>query len=224
MTTTVTAKYIAALAPFISTEETRVHLSGLHIAPAPQGGAFLVATNGLNMGVIYDESAVCASPAIFPISKELIAAARKPYLSKTAPHKITFRDGVAIDYLAGEGKFGQVFENLATPCEPIAGNYPAWQQIIPRFGPVLKRASPDIAVDGDLLANFTKAAKILRGPKSTGIISVVGNGNDAALVRIQDRPEFIGVIKPMHKTHVSDWKLPVWLDAAPVADDAAQAA
>jgi hypothetical protein len=60
----VRAGYLLATEPFISKEETRYYLRGIHIEPHPRTGAILVATDGHTMSCIHNVDAIVSGESL----------------------------------------------------------------------------------------------------------------------------------------------------------------
>jgi len=58
----------------VSTEETRYYLNGVHVSPAPEGGAILCATNGYMLIATHDPDAYIQGEGIVMLSKPMKAA------------------------------------------------------------------------------------------------------------------------------------------------------
>lgn len=178
--------------------------AGIEIRPAPQGGAFLTATNGHRMAIFHDPGAVCDRVMILRAAKGLIQAC-KP--GKQGARAVEVRDGqaVALDYYDSP-LFIQPGE-----CE-IEGKFPDWLDIIRTHS--LGRPCPAYKLEmlpEDLaLFHFTGA----RG------IRLFNTGEEKPVfVRHTDYPDFLGIIAPCKSikeeedtpplTSIPDWLAPV---------------
>lgn len=203
MRTTVSARYIAALAPFISTDPCRSNIGGLRIEPAKVGGAILVATTGPKMAIIHDKDGHCDHPTTVTVGKDLHAACKKG--SKWG-YRVTFEDNFAIvtelesdNEVPGMGHFKAPW--LGYP-------FPEWRNVMPRHRDETTDAG-DVAFDGKLTADFTAAA-IALGLRKQPVISILGNAKAGAIVRIYARPQFFGVLMPV-VSDINTWEIPAWL-------------
>lgn len=61
--------FLAAASLFVSKEETRYYLNGVLIEPAPQGGVFLVATDGHRLVCFHDPEGMTDAPPYRPRAK-----------------------------------------------------------------------------------------------------------------------------------------------------------
>ncbi len=75
-TVVVSARLFAAVAAFRASHDIRYYLCGVHVTPCEDGGVFIVATNGHQMGVAHDPDGRASEPVILACSKALEAAAR----------------------------------------------------------------------------------------------------------------------------------------------------
>lgn len=70
-------QYLPMLAAFMAINDIRYYLNGFYVTPHPDKGVILAATDGHRLVAIYDEYGIADGSFIFPISKGLLAAAKK---------------------------------------------------------------------------------------------------------------------------------------------------
>lgn len=58
----------------VSTEETGYYLNGVHVSPAPEGGAIMTATDGSMLISLYDPDAFISGEAIVQLDKSMVRA------------------------------------------------------------------------------------------------------------------------------------------------------
>lgn len=219
----VQAKYIAMLAPFISTEEERRYLRGIYITPykaaldsAPKG-VIMVATDGHRMGIIYDGTGAANGGFICAIPKCVELACGEEGRS--------IMDGAGLCHFTGSTvavtskAFGaDIFPNddpailgerhIAYEHAPaINGKYPDFKGVLPPEG-IRRTGKIGIAAyNPAYLGDFGSIAKY--GGWSGGSIMVThpDRKGSAAYVFETSVPEFVGVLMPMQAKQP---KLPDW--------------
>ena len=176
----VRAKHFAAAYLFASTEETRYYLNGVLVEPHPDGGVLLVATDGHRMVAIRDEegetngSWICAAP------REIMALCRKRAKQfGSAPGHIHFVDTsafvTAVSFCPDRDKnqeWGDPTKidkhHLGIAYAPaIDGTYPNWRVVFRMSEPTETPSYTEL--NGEYLADFSRAAKILSGGMTSAI-------------------------------------------------------
>jgi hypothetical protein len=120
------ADLFRAAAACISTQETRYYLCGVHIEPHPDGGVFLVATDGHLMAVFHDPDGYAEKSGI--LTCDYKAKALKTTKADYAPRVVN----VMKDTLAGEitaGNSDQTVDRLQF--QLVDGSFPDWRRIVP---------------------------------------------------------------------------------------------
>lgn len=191
----ISARYLPMVAPFISEEPTRFYLNGLFIEPRPEGGAFLVSTNGHVMAIVFDKSASADAAAIWPLSRALIRAARD---ARPQTRRLAF-DGRHAELVNERGK-----AEMAALSEPIDGTFPNWRKLI--SAPV--ESGKPLAFNAEYLSGFRAAA-------DGRAIQIFGTSPGPAIVRTSGTPEFLGLLMPMVGEMIAP--VPAWLVAQPEA-------
>lgn len=193
-----------AVALAVSTEETRYYLNGVHICAHPDGGAYLVATDGHRMLVGHDAAATFDWPGsdsvIVRPDKKLLAAAK------------TDRRSDVQNQIAVEGATVKVLEGSpATAAATFAGllidgTFPDWRRVIPAVDKHKPAACQ--CFNAAYLADFGTAARVMTGRKEALISTLANDEHSPALVDM-DVPNLFGVLMPVRKD--SDPALPTWL-------------
>ena len=201
------AKYLRMLAPFASTEETRLYLGGIYIAPAAKG-IVLVATDGHRMGIVHDENGAATKPFICPIGKRALA-------QKLDIDALAVFAGADLHFLDADNppKRRTVLQPLFTSAEPaLEGDYPAWWKVVPVT--VTRRLRP-MSINARYVGAFAKvgeAAGLKDGNRYGFNFYQSGGASDALIVRNPYLPEFVGIQMPMRIIDTDP--LPRWLMAA----------
>jgi hypothetical protein len=183
---TVNAKMFEIAHRFASKEESRYYLGGVCIEAAPQGGAYLVATDGHRMMVLHDANALAPAE---PVILRGTALALKACREKTA-QRIVYNE-TSGEVVTHEG------QSLASGLAVIDGTYPDWRRVVPCETPTGTSAGFSAALMADFAKAATDLAK-LSGLRS-GSITVHQSGEGSpALVYFTETPGF-GLFCPMHR-------------------------
>jgi hypothetical protein len=83
----ISPKYILPLSKFVAKNDIRYYLNGINVKPHPVKGVILTATDGSSLLTIYDKDGFCDRDYILPLSRQLVAASRKP---KAWPKSVLF--------------------------------------------------------------------------------------------------------------------------------------
>lgn len=205
---------VRMLAPFISSEETRYYLGGIHFE-ANGEGIIGVATDGHRMGIVRDASGKMRGSWICPVSKPLLTAIANEQKAERAVCAAFIDRSVYLipcDH-AKKVQGTKSAEAVAIYSEilpPIDGTYPDWKRILP--AKIVERHRP-ITVNVRLLAAFdeVKAAASVDGA-SGWQFHHMGGERDPLFVRHPRIPEFAGIIMPMHGDRIE--AMPEWLPKA----------
>lgn len=158
----------------VSTEETRYYLTGVHISPAPEGGAVLVGTNGHFLIAAHDPDAHVSGEGIVVLDKPMKAALKatgvllekRLLLVRRTPDKqrafvadlpMKGADEDYSPYAAAVELFDEPDKRVKAAqfgAATIDGNFPNWRQIIPTS---LNPSAPIPPVDQALLSKVAEA-------------------------------------------------------------------
>lgn len=195
---------VGRLRPFISTEEPRYYLNGIHIKPQPVGVRF-EATNGHILGVEY--------AADISASEEIILSLPKPAILTSAigrlgglftVYKTPSGHVLGVKKLAANSDAAPgIFENdmLFSRCA-IDGTFPDIDRVIPRdvFDP-----SPGVFNH--------KYMSIVANAIGSQYVKPLGRDGMSPAVAYNKDQTFIAVIMPM-RDDFSPQPLPAWLSTA----------
>ena len=203
------AKYVAVLAEFMGKNDVRYYLNGVFVTPHNESGVLLVATDGHTMAIIHDPEGETNGDHIFPLSKPLIAAAKKRVSNTGKPEAVE---------LIGEAAYVRMFkEDLAYDpaisamdvhvehCSPIDGKYPDIRRVVP-----IDKPTPSlITCNPEYIARLAKVGKAM-GLGYTGASFFTYGKDKATAVRLSRLPEALFIIMPMTasdelETPVGDW-------------------
>jgi hypothetical protein len=223
------ARYLAALIPFISNHECRHYLNGIQIAPAAAGGIILAATNGHTIGVIHDPEGSADAETILDMSESSLL---RSVLADG------FREVTSMDYEEGyqttsmSGDFGSVRieGDLSTVFGPqdkyithkigvegIDGPFPQWQTIFFKAD-ALNKPQNYAALNPQLLMHIGTAVKILENTTVPHIkvfftsVDKDGSGEfDGPMIVTTRNDKFRAAIMPVKGGGMKDHTIPEWI-------------
>ena len=217
----VRAKHFAAAYLFTGTSELRYYLQGVLVEPHPDGGVLLVATDGHRMVAIKDDEGETNGTWICSAPSEIVALCRKSVKRfDLAPGDVHFVDTIAyvtaVKFRPGPDKkqeWGDPSKidkhHLGIAYAPaIDGTYPDWRQVYPKSEPT--ETSSFIDLNGEFLADFSRAAKILSGGMTSAINICPSGPTDPILINVETMEGNIaGLLMPMRglgkRQSVPDW-------------------
>ena len=227
MTTIIKSAYIPQAVLFMSREETRFYLCGLHICANPTGGARIVATDGHLLGIFRDAGGISDAPNIWPISKTLLAACKPQKADYGTRRWVVLGEGRAVVVLADTAQVAGEVAAANLPISvvhqefiaPIDGTFPDYTRIVPIVHSVPEKGWAADHFDPAILertmspAYWTEDGDRRKEPLAAAVYSAaVGH---PAIVKVSDRPDFVGVIMP--RRVVGDHMLPAWWVSPPAA-------
>jgi len=182
----VSAQTLLAVAPFVSTEQTRPYIGGIHLEEY-SGRLLAVATDGHCLAARLDnECGAPCRPVTIRFAKPAIAALRKKSAGDVFA-EITV-DGLSEPPVASLRiiSIDQHGRETVTYIDPenvaIDGTFPDWRRVVPQQFPT--SAAGSFGVNPQLLAKFGEFARIFPD-----------DGLGAMLVTTED-PDFLGVVMP----------------------------
>lgn len=189
-----TPKYLPILDLFKAKSDIRYYLCGVYVEKAPQGGVYLVATDGHTMAVIYDEKGLIegADSAIVSIDPGMVAAAKKAK-SKAAklPYCVTVRGTRAMVGVPDS-------DGLELFIQPgkcvIDAKYPKWRTVLPDFAKLKPGALAEDGVNAQYMARFSRVSD---GDRFQGMNLWQEAVNKPVIVQMQGLPEAVFVVMPM---------------------------
>jgi hypothetical protein len=209
---TVRADYVAAMALFMSTEQTRYYLNGVCIEPHPVSGVTVTATDGHRLATIHDPQGEANGVWICAVPKVILQACKPERTLTFKGDDVCLRDGV---------------RRILSADEPaIDGKFPDWRRVVPS-GPALEMQSAilGIAMNSGYLAAFTKIALMLGADRRAPLITLSApDANGPMVVSINRVPEFLGLLMPARsdlKTSKLRDRIPAWFFDQPKTQAAA---
>lgn len=217
----VNANYFRAAAECQSTEETRYYLNGVYIAPHPEKGVLLTATDGHRLITLYDEAGKCSAAKICNVDPKAIDARAYGIMRKAAPEEVP---QLRID---DEGIVTVGTYRSLKSCF-IDGTFPDWARVVQ---PVLAKAREGkycpASYRQNYVAAFGKIAAMLAptGNDNCASIRIVSfTDSDPSLIRFGNVDHAFGILMPMRSTIPNE--IPIWmkpiLEPAPKAPEPAK--
>ena len=175
-TATISAKYLPLLsAARAGKGEIRSMLQGIFIEPHPTKGAYLVATDGHRIAVVYDESATADFPLLIDPDKNVVRASPSADLAKFDGKQCVLTNGEEI-VLVGQA--------------PLAdGIFPNWKAVIP--------SGEDKLVPASFNPELMKLLLLAPYENRYKCATLYTFGNSGAIVRFPLLPQTMLVVMPM---------------------------
>lgn len=177
--------YLAAASLFAATDPSRYYLCGVCIERNPEGGIFLIATDGHRMAVFLDRDGKADADYIVPVSKQLFAA------TKSRPKGISLRlevEGDVLRVFQGEDEIPEFMQYFA----PIDGTFPDWRRVVPK----VEKPKGSDGFNARILAEISKMLGVARWRQQTNPIRLRSDGDGPTLVTTE-WDDWFGVIMPM---------------------------
>ncbi len=208
--------------------DVRYYLCGVYVAPHPEKGVIIAATNGHAAAIAHDENGYINRPAIFNFDAKFLAAHKTNKKDIFGPRAIetdgkimymTFEGRRQSDEQVVYGDFGSknigVQVKAMQPVDEIDGNYPKLGRVIPE---AIWEQGPQVVLDPAYAALADKVIKTFQ-PARKLVSMRIGyikhaedencEGNTAMLVQYSNAKEIVMIIMPMRDTGKSE--IPEWL-------------
>lgn len=194
------------LKPFVSTEEIRYYLNGVHFRQGAEG-VLLVATDGRRLGVFNAEEALCNGDGIVKLPPRL-PKIEKGYTAWLIVGQFAKTDIALIMQFKAKATALEIAENASLhnalalfPRPLIEGSYPDWRKVVPA-----NLGKPTGCFNSAYLADYACAANAKKGAP----ITLYGDApGDPHIVAVGGEKNFIGVQMPMRGDVLPE--LPIWL-------------
>lgn len=190
------AKAVHLVSHYMAQADIRYYLNGIYGEPAPGGGAFLVATDGHQMGVFYDAEALCTEPVLFRLTKDGVAACkpkRRVYNQVVEINPETQRLIVMGAQTPGSDPHEELY--LQPGKCFVEGKFPDWRRVLKPF--MTGKPAESVTVNARYMAKFFTATKHHCGANFSGLSMFFKSDTDAILLVNAYIPEFQVLIMPM---------------------------
>lgn len=190
------AKGVHLVSHYMAQADIRYYLNGIYAEPAPGGGAFLVATDGHQMGVYYDAEALCEETVLFSLTKAGITACkpqRRVYnqVVEIKPH--TQRLIIMGSRTPGSDPHEELY--LQPGKCFIEGKFPDWKRVLKPF--ISGKAAESVTVNSAYMAKFFTATKPHCEKRFAAVSMFFKSESDAILLANGFIPEFQVLLMPM---------------------------
>lgn len=232
-----TAKHLIALEPITRASQDRIErfsISGLIVEPDPDGGVFLIATDGSVLAVIRDRTGRVSRRLRLTIDDATFAAARPPspvrMWSEGETCEIDLPEWAQPDQVMAWGLSCMVFPAMHLPGDdplhsPILGHSPAEEGNVYRGGYRMHADPVDIPwrrtvsrahTPGDGRVHLAPTVVALfagiQDAYDTPLQFDIGTSDGAIVVSAPGHPDFIGAMMPA-PVAVTDDPVPAWARA-----------
>jgi len=182
-TATIELRYLRAALPFRGYDPARPELAGLWIEPHPRDtGVLIVATDRVHMAVIHDRRGECSHAAWWEVQRIAERLATDPPAGTETVH------------------LGGV---IAPSTMQASGPNPQkWRRVIPPIPETPIPVQP--AFEARHIEPFLVAARVLDANRQPSIIITPTEGKSPAIVRVAQRPEFLGLLMPLNPRDLPD--------------------
>ncbi|MEJ2800600.1 hypothetical protein WAE61_01875 [Comamonadaceae bacterium PP-2] len=202
------AKWVGVLEPFMAVTDIRYYLCGLLVEKAEKGGAYIVATDGHTLAVVYDQNAVApAQRTIISVSRDLISKASKNrYISGETAHVVL--DGQRLSIATDFDVEQSIDEVYIQPGRAvIEGNFPVWQRVLPDFSSLERGvAEGALSFNAHYIARMSRVAKAHRCSMTGGVRFWRSPGGHITLIQHTAIEELVVAVMPMADGHLTDGK------------------
>lgn len=177
------AAHIAAARVCQSSEETRYYLCGVHIVSAPQGGVYIVSTDGHRLSVAHDPEGwlKCERPDdgviinFDDISPKWLKTQFALFYTGDGPNGVGNAKITATEPGRGHVAGEQVAVAIG---REIDGTFPDWRRVLPKSDAPKKEPNPATVThpcyNSAYIADFHKIAKIYSGTTGGRPLSIGG--------------------------------------------------
>lgn len=226
------ASLTAAVSHCKAVGDVRYYLNGVYVAPHPDKGVIIAATNGHLCAIAHDENGYISRPAIFSFESKFLAAHKSSRKEPFGP-KVIETDGT-IMYMTYEGRhsgyqpvtygdFGKknigVLVKAMQPVDEIDGKYPDLNRILPAD---LYESAPALSINPKYAGYPEKLIKtVFPYVKNCAIRISHIKDKDAGgksyakygpmFVEFDQCRELVMIIMPMHFYNDSNHSVPGWV-------------
>lgn len=179
-------------------DDIRYYLKGMYFEKAPQGGIYIVATDGHMMTVIHDAKGDIAGAdnCILKITPAMVAACKAVGSSHAMPSMMIAhgkRLSVACDF-GQEQTSGETYVQAGDGI--IEGKFPDYRRVIPDFAKLNRGAFTEF---GDISSAYLARLVKIHGTKHLNSVAFwQETARSAVIVQHVAVPEMITIIMPVH--------------------------
>lgn len=196
----ISASAARVAAVHMAKEDIRYYLCGILVEPNPDGGAFVVGTNGHVLGACADATGKSVAPTIAHVPSQLL---------KALPRRSGHDDGSRLKYVRHDDAYHLSLESPKGNTlqshlgGPIHGKFPIWRRVMPDPATLTPAHS---AVSAQYLALARKAFSKDYGP-AVQLLQGEGVGHPPMVMIVEGHLDCLLVIMPIVNTiqNQDDW-------------------
>ena len=193
-------EYLPMLAAFMAVKDVRYYLNGFHVKPHPDSGVILTATDGHRLVTIHDKEGQADGEYILPISKPLLAAAKKSGVEGLPLNSIQFVDNKAyvlywdcdceFDFFVNDEESPMSQVSYVEYITPIDGRFPNTARI---FKGVNLQPVNHVGVNVEYIGKLTSVCTTRKFPQ----LNLMFSGSDGHIVAVSGyNREIVSVVMP----------------------------
>lgn len=199
----ISPRSVLRVAPFVARNDIRFYLNGFLVEKAPQGGVYVVGTDGTTMAIDYDAAGRIegAERVIARFDRSLAVACRAALRSLLKDKMRVRLDDDRLTINIAEEPTRKTEQYVMAGEAVIEANYPNFRDVLPRFDAL--KPGMNCKVNSTLLARFAEVAQDKGANKlhhyywSAGLKLWQADPEDAVVIQIPTIQTMIGLLMPM---------------------------
>lgn len=201
-------EYLPILAAFMAVNDVRYYLNGFHVKSHPEEGVILTATDGHRIVTVHDKKGATDGEYILPISKSLLAAAKKSTIDRgIVLNSIQFVNNKAyvlywdcdcgFDFFENDEENSMEQVSYVEYITQIDGRYPNTKRI---FDGIELKAVDYVGVNVEYIGKLKTACTSLKFPQ----LNLMFSGSNGSIIAVSghDR-EIVSVVMPARTDEVN---------------------
>lgn len=207
MPTSIRASYARLAMTCAAVVDIRYYLQGVFVDPRPEGGAYIVATDGHCLMAIIDESAECSEATILAPNRQTIAVCPKVGDLKrdtaTARLRLSEFEGKPALAVTNENGIG-IHVQISFPV--LEGKFPNWRKVLPAFADL----KPGYANSLNATYPTRFVGAIAQGTYAISAAPYQAKPDGPVVFRIDRRDNVLFVVMPLREGSSFDSWASVW--------------
>lgn len=203
---------LQAMLPLCSRDEVRVAIRGVYVELKKEKHPILVATDGRRIGVLQSEGQWSGDPGNVLLPLALLEQVLKWRLAKEDLNCVTFT--IIGTTIRVHIKRGEMYTKLSYPLRGEETKFPKWREVLPGKVEPFELKNPCLCLNPVYVGAFAETMKRLDARQS-GIKIYPGKTElEPVVIRIENCPQFYGLLMPMRQSAKSDCEaeVPEWID------------
>lgn len=194
-------EYLPMLAAFMAVKDVRYYLNGFHVKPHPDCGVILSATDGHRLVTIHDKDGQSDGEYILPISKALLAAAKKSSIDNGfVLNSIQFVDNKAyVLYWDCDSEFDFFKNDEESPMDQVSyveyitkidGRFPNTKRV---FDDIKLKPVDHIGVNVEYIGKLKSVCTTSKFPQ----LNIMFSGSDGSIIAVSGYDKnIVSVVMP----------------------------